>query len=136
MTLYYLHPDDVRTINLAFCGDGAGVRDESGFLSAVFRPQSTFLGVDLYPSLDEKAAVYLHAFATTQTLTDGNKRTGFLSATVFLQIHGLNWEGPNVDQAEGFLLSVADNLVPVEMVATWLKAHCAPARNDDGYNNS
>jgi death-on-curing protein len=125
VSLYYLHPDDVRTINLAFCGDGAGVRDEPGFLSAVYRPQATFMGADLFPSFHEKAAVYLHGFATTQTLTDGNKRTGFLSATVFLEIHGYTWIGPNVDAAEDFLLAVADKRVPLEDVTAWLRSHCS-----------
>lgn len=126
MSLYYLHPEDVRTINLAFCGDGAGVRDEAGFLSAVYRPQATYWGADLFPSIHEKAAVYLHGFATTQTLTDGNKRTGFLSATVFLEIHQFTWAGPSVDEAEGFLLSVAAKTISLDVVTTWLRMHCVP----------
>lgn len=136
MTLYYLHPEDVRTINLAFCGDGAGVRDEPGFLSAVSRPQATFLGADLFPSLHDKAAVYLHGFATTQTLSDGNKRTGFLSATVFLQIHGFAWEGPSVDEAEGFLLSVAAKDVPLESVTDWLAIHCSPDASGSSFRTA
>lgn len=85
------------------------------------------MGADLFPSIHEKASVYLHGFATTQTLTDGNKRTGFLSATVFLQIHGYSWEGPSVDAAEGFLLSVADKVISLDAVTSWLRMHCSPS---------
>lgn len=85
------------------------------------------MGVDLYKTLHEKAAVYLHGFATTQTLSDGNKRTGFLSATVFLEVHGFMWVGPSVDAAEGFLLSVADKSVPLPEVTSWLWKHCTPS---------
>lgn len=84
------------------------------------------MGVDLYPSVHEKAAVYLHGFATTQTFSDGNKRTGFLSATVFLEIQGFMWEGPSVDAAEGFLLSVAAKVHSLDLVTSWLRMHSVP----------
>lgn len=131
MTFLYLRAEDIRQINLEFCGAGAGIRDENGFLSAVERPQSTFVGRDLFPTIWDKAAAYLHGFATTQTLSDGNKRTGFLSATVFLEIHGYRWEGPGVDSAEEFLLSVAANDVPIGAVSVWLKQHTVLARVED-----
>ncbi|MEV7692479.1 Fic family protein [Microbacterium sp. NPDC089189] len=124
MTFYYLKADDIRIINLAYCGDGAGVRDENGFMGIVERPQGTFLGVDLFPNVYQKAAAYLHGFATTQFFHDGNKRTGFLSATVFLRIHDHIWVGPDVDAAEGFLLDVAANKHDEHEVAVWLKHFC------------
>ena len=126
MTVYYLRADSIRTMNEAFCGPGAGVRDEGGFLSIVERPMTSFAGEELFPGIFMKAASYLHGYATTQFFRDGNKRTGFLSATVFLQIHGHTWMGPDVDAAEDFLLEVAANQVTIEDVAEWLKSHCSP----------
>lgn len=124
MTFYYLRSDDIRTINLAFCGPGAGVRDENGFMGIVERPQATFLGKELFVGPFEKAAAYLHGFATTQFFKDGNKRTGFLSATVFLQIHDHIWVGPDVDDAEDFLLDIAAKKRTESEVAMWLKHYC------------
>lgn len=121
MTFYYLRADSIRQINEAFCGPGAGVRDEGGFEGIVYRPQTTFLGQELFPDVYSKAAAYLHGFATTQFFHDGNKRTGFLSATVFLRIHDLEWAGPDVDEAEDFLLEVAANKVDERGVAAWLE---------------
>lgn len=131
MSFLYLRAEDIREINLVFCGAGAGVRDENGFQGIVERPQSTFVGEDLFPTIWDKAAAYLHGFATTQFFHDGNKRTGFLSATVFTEIHGYRWEGPDVDASEGFLLSVAANIIPLEVVSTWLKMHTVLARFED-----
>ena len=125
MTFYYIDADTVRTINYAFCGDGAGVRDESGFLGIVERPQTTWGDQDMFPDAFSKAAAYLHGFATTQYFFDGNKRTGFLTATVFLDIHGIEWHGPSVDDAEDFLLDVAANHHNEHDVAQWLEQHCA-----------
>ena len=121
MTFYYLTSESIRQINEAFCGPGAGVRDEGGFDGIVHRPQTTFLGQELFPDVYSKASAYLHGFATTQFFHDGNKRTGFLSATVFLRIHDLEWAGPEVDDAEDFLLEVAANNVDERGVAEWLK---------------
>lgn len=122
---YYLRAEDIRIINLAYCGDGAGVRDESGFLGIVDRPMTSYDGTDLFADAFMKATSYLHGFATTQFFRDGNKRTGFLCATVFLQIHGHTWVGPDVDAAEDFLLDVAANKVSIERVAEWLRSHCS-----------
>ncbi len=124
MTFYYLRAESIRDINIAFCGEGAGVRDENGFLGVVERPQTDVFGTELFKDVFEKAAAYLHGFATTQYFNDGNKRTGFLSATVFLRIHGQLWIGPDVDQAEDFLLEVAAKQHDEDAVAEWLRFHC------------
>lgn len=135
MTFYYLTAESIRHINEAFCGPGAGVRDEGGFLGIVDRPRSGFGGQEIFPDVFSKAAAYLHGFATTQFFHDGNKRTGFLSATVFLEIHGHHWLGPDVDAAEAFLLRVAANEVDELGVAEWLRHYCvstlvAPSADD------
>jgi len=126
VTFYYLSSDSIRTINLAFCGDGAGIRDYGGFLGIVERPASTFAGQELFSTVFLKAAAYLHGFATTQYFTDGNKRTGFLSATVFLAVHDYIWVGPSPEEAEGFLLRVAENAYNEQDVARWLEDYCIP----------
>ncbi len=124
MKFYYLRAEDIRTINIAYVEARFNEKNEELFLGIVERPQTTFEGAELFPGLFDKAASYLHGFATTQFFSDGNKRTGFLSATVFLNIHGQEWSGPDVDEAETFLLAVAAHQVSIEEVAEWLRAHC------------
>ena len=118
---YYLDYDAVEAINQAFCGEGAGIREPQGVDGIIGRPQQCFFGVEQFPGLFMKAAALLHGFATTQYFTDGNKRTGFLSATVFLDCNGYYWAGPDVDEAEVYLLRVADNIEDVADVAEWLE---------------
>ena len=40
------------------------------------RPATTVFGADAYPTVWDKAAALLHSLVTTQSLADGNKRTG------------------------------------------------------------
>lgn len=126
---YYLDYDTVVIINEAFCGPGAGVRDRGGVEGIVERPRGEYFGVEQFVGPFLKAAALLHGFSTTQFFFDGNKRTSFLTATVFLESNGFEWIGPNVDDAETFLLRVAANSVGVADVADWLRdySHSRPS---------
>ncbi len=55
-------------------------KDES-FKSSIGQIYQTFGGVDLYPSVEEKAAMLLYLVAKNHSFSDGNKR---IAATLFL----------------------------------------------------
>ncbi|WP_125131589.1 Fic family protein [Microbacterium sp. 10M-3C3] len=120
MIVRYLDFETICLINERFCGQGAGVRDRNGVRSVALRPQATWEGADLFPRVVDKAAAYLHGFATTQYFRDGNKRTSFLCATVFIEGNDLIFDGPTIDEAEAFLLSVAAKERSIADVALWL----------------
>lgn len=126
MSIYYLDFDTICLINETFCGEGAGVRDEQGIRGITERPADTFMGEELYPEVFQKAATLLEGFSTTQFFLDGNKRTSFLSATVFLGCNKFDWYGPDVDAAEGYLLEVAANQHSVDEIAQWLRDFSRP----------
>ena len=67
---------------------GSGVfalpKDES-FDSSISQIQQTFAGHDLYPSLEEKAAVLLYLIVKNHSFVDGNKRIGAACFLLFLQ---------------------------------------------------
>ncbi|WP_341579729.1 type II toxin-antitoxin system death-on-curing family toxin, partial [Microbacterium schleiferi] len=84
------------------------------------RPITSWDGNELFPRLVDKAAAYLHGFATSQFFWDGNKRTSFLCATVFIEENNFVFDGPTVDEAESFLLAVAAKERTLEQVADWL----------------
>lgn len=68
---------------------GAGqVRDLGLLKSAAFRPQTTALGSEIYPSLGMKAAALLHSVVRNHALVDGNKRLALLAFTVFCDLNG------------------------------------------------
>jgi prophage maintenance system killer protein len=76
----YARPDldDVLELAKQLLGDRPPVRDVGLLGSAVARPQTTVFGEDAYPDLWVKAAALL----------DGNRRLGWLSTAVFLDING------------------------------------------------
>lgn len=89
----YLTVDDVIALHaeqLAEHGGSAGLRSRSGLEGAVASPQATFDGVDLYPDLFTKAAVYAVHIAEAQPFVDGNKRAALAAAVVFLDRHGVD----------------------------------------------
>ena len=59
------------------CGFRPIVRDPGLFESSLVRATATIFGADAYPTVWDKAAALLHSFVTTQSLADGNKRTGW-----------------------------------------------------------
>ena len=71
-----------------------GVRDQGLIESAIAQPEATFAGEYLHGDLFEMAAAYLFHLVRNHGFLDGNKRTGLLTALVFLDINGVS-----VDQA-------------------------------------
>lgn len=80
---------------------GEGLRSEHLLLSAVFQPQQTFGGQDLYETVPEKAAAYGFFIAENQPFLNGNKRTAALALTVFLDLNGYElWVSNDEELAE------------------------------------
>ncbi|HEU4406225.1 MAG TPA: type II toxin-antitoxin system death-on-curing family toxin [Polyangiaceae bacterium] len=87
----YLDVDDVireHDYQVGASGGAPGVLSLHGLNSAVYQPQQGFGGQDAYPTLAEKAAVYLHGIAKAHAFQDGNKRTALAAALAFLQANG------------------------------------------------
>lgn len=110
-----IHDNQIETY-----GGSHGIRDLALFESAIMRPQTTFGGKDLYPSIFEKAAVLMHSLIMNHPFVDGNKRTGTVSALIFLEINRFRIA---VDQNElvDVSLEVALKKMNVKGVATWLE---------------
>lgn len=125
----YLDFDTVLAINLENGGPGAGVREREGVEAAIGRPYSSGFGEDLFPTLWDKAAVYLHGLCSTQYFHDGNKRTAWLVAITFLALNGIDIPKVPDVEAEAFVLCVAKELFTnedepdrtVEMAAEWFR---------------
>ncbi len=57
-----------------------------------------FDGIDLYPNLFQKAAVYAHHIITGHIFFDGNKRVGMHSALLFLALNDCSIQN-NIDDS-------------------------------------
>jgi len=62
-----------------------GIRDKKLLLSALHAPKASFNGQEMYPTICEKAAVYLYHIAKNHPFNDGNKRTAFVATLAFLK---------------------------------------------------
>ncbi|WP_420959865.1 type II toxin-antitoxin system death-on-curing family toxin [Brucella sp. IR073] len=76
-------------------GGAAGLRDEGALESVLGRPckKHGYGAPDLY----ELAAAYLYGIVKNHSFVDGNKRTGFAAADLFLHFNGLSLEATNED---------------------------------------
>ncbi|GGV13557.1 toxin Doc [Kitasatospora herbaricolor] len=100
-----------------------GVRDLGLLSSAAHRPESQMFGVEAYSGLFEKAAALLHSLAINHPFVDGNKRTAWMSAVVFLDLNGA--EMTDIDQDAAYLLVVgvaAGEIGDVDAIAEQLRA--------------
>jgi death-on-curing protein len=88
---------------LAEHGGRRGLRDEDALESALARPQHLW-SYRAEASIADLAASLCFGIVRGHPFVDGNKRTGFLSAYVFLRLNGLEVEAPDeeiVDSIEG-----------------------------------
>jgi death-on-curing protein len=88
--------------------------------SAIAAPQSSFIGLDPYPELFDKAAILAFHLARNHALPDGNKRLAFLSAYEFCWINGYELEF-DVDQAEQIFFGLAAGTVNIHELTIWIK---------------
>ncbi|MFF3440550.1 type II toxin-antitoxin system death-on-curing family toxin [Streptosporangium sp. NPDC002721] len=83
-----------------------GLRDGGQLHAAVLRPQTSVFGDDAYPDLWIKAAALMQSLIIGHPLVDGNKRLGWTSAVVFLELNGETLSGADADAAEALVIAV------------------------------
>lgn len=106
-------------------GGSGGVRDMGLLESALARPQATFDGIMLYPTLAEQAAALLESLVRNHAFMDGNKRVGLVAAGLFLERNGYRL---TADNAAVFTLTmqVARGELSHAAIARWLEEHICP----------
>lgn len=107
--IQFLDLDDVLGLAELLLGGQPPIRDIGLLGSAVARPQTTLFGEDAYPGLCDKAAALLQSIVINHALVDGNKRLGWLSTAVFLQINGLSVSHVSNDEVYDFVINIATN---------------------------
>jgi death on curing protein len=121
----YLVVEQVLTLHRLVCsrsGSSVGIRDVNALEAAVAQPAMTFGGVDLYPSLAEKAAALAYSLIQNHPFVDGNKRVGHAAMEVFLVLNGYEVNA-TVDEQEGVFLAVASGRMTRTELADWLAEH-------------
>jgi death-on-curing protein len=103
-------------------GGSHGVIDLNLLDSALQRPQSSFMGTDLYPTIFQKAAALMHSILLNHPFIDANKRTATTSMAYFLFTNGYNFEATQKEVVE-FALKVASKKIDIEQMSKWLQEH-------------
>jgi death-on-curing protein len=110
----------IHEAQLAEHGGGAGVRDEGLFESALAKPEH--LAAYGKPDAPALAASYGYGISRNHAFIDGNKRTGFIAAELFLDLNGYDLNADDTDCVLT-MLSVAAGDITEEEFAAWLRAH-------------
>ena len=108
---------------LAEHGGLPGVRDITLVQSALFRPKNLFAYGN--PDLAELSASYAFGISRNHGFLDGNKRTAFVVALVFLLDHGYELTASD-EEAVAEMLAVADGEISESELATWFRSHSRP----------
>ena len=86
----HIHRNQVDTF-----GGEHGVRDMTLLESAMAQPHASYGGDLLHSDLYAMAAAYLYHIARNHPFPDGNKRTGAMTAMVFLDWNGIGLQADN-----------------------------------------
>lgn len=122
---HYLLPQQILFIHAQLVeqtGGAHGVRDIGLLQSAAARPQATFDGIDLYPTLFLKTAALMQSLTQNHPFVDGNKRTAITSAGLFLLRNGHTLTVTNAE-LEAFALTVSTEHPAMDWIANWFETH-------------
>ena len=123
----YLDKEDIIYINQRTVGVHGGLylppnnflhEENLDYLLGIV--DSELFGQQMYPSIEDKAAVYCYNIICNHIFSDGNKRTGLESSLAFLNLNGkrLNALLPKSDLTN-FILAVASGEVSLEDCRKW-----------------
>ena len=98
----------VNEMKSDFESDVFAVPKDESFESSVNQIYQTFDGAELYPSLEEKAAMLLYLIVKNHSFTDGNKRIGASCFLYFMNKNGILYNDgiPIIDNATLFALTL------------------------------
>ena len=106
-------------------GGAPGIRDLGALESAIAQPKATFGGVDLYPTLVEKAAALGLSLVQDHPFVDGNKRVGHAAMETFLVLNGAEVDAQVGDQ-ERVMFDLAAGRIDRSPLTDWLRQHLRP----------
>jgi death-on-curing protein len=105
---------------LAEHGGAAGVRDAGAFESAMARPLHLASYGD--PDVAALAAAYAFGLARNHAFVDGNKRTAYVVAEIFLAVNGYKLISSDADSILTFVALAAGDLTEAAL-ADWFRAN-------------
>ena len=114
----------LHSMLIARFGGADGLRDESKLYAALNRPLQHLTYGDPPPSIFELATTYASGIVKIHPFLDGNKRSGFITAVLFLESNGYRFEATEESSALQ-ILALADCRLSDEELKDWLEANCS-----------
>ena len=111
---------EIHAILVEEFGGANGVRDKELLDSALNRPFQTFDGAELYPTPIDKAAAILESLVKNHPFSDGNKRTGYVLARLFLMDHNLDIH-TDQDEKYKFVIAISTGELNFDQIKEWLE---------------
>ena len=122
----WLREDEVLAISTQavaiFGGLSGDVRDENLLKAALGRAINKWHYDDPKPDIFTLAAAYCFSLVKGHAFHDGNKRTAYISAVVFLAKHGIDFATDQSDIVRT-MLGAADGSVSEKDLADWFRSH-------------
>jgi death-on-curing protein len=110
---------------IATSGGSPGLRDLRLLEGSLSQLRQTFSGVDLYPTLFEKAAVLGFSLIKNHPFIDGNKRVGHAALEVMLMLNGYELTASK-ESTEAVVLAVASGMLDRQAWTEWVKEQIKP----------
>lgn len=106
-----------------------GLRDLGLLEASLAQPRQSFAGIDLYPSLTDKAAALGFSLIQNHPFVDGNKRIGHAAMEITLLLNGFELMAA-VDESEVVILAVASGQMDRSAFTHWVQEHQARIKLD------
>ena len=125
----WIEERDVLAIHdrlLAIHGGGAGLRDRDLLQSVLARPRQHHAYAKR-TDIVQMAALYTAGIVRNHPFVDGNKRAGFVTGVLFLEMHGFVFKATEADATQAVLDLAAGTLDEAGYTA-WLRVNAKRKR--------
>lgn len=106
-------------------GENHAIISPTNLEGALARPLHGFAGVEVFPTLPQKAGALLDGLAQGHAFEQGNKRTAWNASVTFLGINSLQLQYVPDDEAAEFVLDVVEHRRDAQSAALWFVDHIA-----------
>ena len=107
---------------VAATGGSAELRDRGLLESAVYSADASFDDVEIYPTIEEKAARLAYSLISNHAFVDGNKRIGVFVMLMTLRLNSIRLVYTQPELIE-LGLQAASGIMKYEEILNWIKAH-------------
>lgn len=103
-------------------GGERGIISEDVLEQCLEIPYQKYYNKETHKSIEDKAAAYLYNIISLHPFVDGNKRTGYSIARIFLLINGYDI-ACSEEEKYSFIIKIAKNEENLESTKSWMKAN-------------